>query len=92
MSEPGSWLDDRLAGAPPSLRARLVAAGAGAAADAADVAAALRALAETLLAEAKAGPPTRETAMTLLAADALVTLACEWTAEFAPERLGDEPE
>jgi hypothetical protein len=51
-------------------------------------AAVLRGRAEELLAEARAGAATRDTAITLLAADALMTLACEWTAEMAPERLG----
>jgi hypothetical protein len=42
-----------------------------------------------LLARAKAMPPSREAALTLLAADALMTYACEALAEQAPERLGD---
>lgn len=50
---------------------------------------ALRDLAERLLPDAKSGPPTRDTALTLLAADALITLACEAAAEEAPERLGE---
>jgi hypothetical protein len=50
---------------------------------------ALRGRAEELLAEARDGAPSRETAITLLAADALMTLACEWVAEMAPERLGE---
>jgi hypothetical protein len=49
----------------------------------------LRAAAETLLAEAAKAPLGREAALALLAADALVTYACEATAETAPERLGD---
>lgn len=49
----------------------------------------LRELAEQLLTAAKSGPPTRETALTLLAADALITFACEAVAEEAPERLGE---
>jgi hypothetical protein len=51
-------------------------------------AAELRGRAEELLAVARAGAATRDTAITLLAADALMTLVCEWTAEMAPERLG----
>jgi hypothetical protein len=43
------------------------------------------------LALAQSGPPSRETAITLLAADALMTFACEAMAEGAPERLGDLP-
>lgn len=38
---------------------------------------ALRAAAEELLQRAKSAPPTHDTALTLLAADALITLACE---------------
>jgi hypothetical protein len=37
----------------------------------------LRSLAEQLLEEAKHGPQNRDTAMTLLAADTLITFACE---------------
>jgi hypothetical protein len=37
----------------------------------------LRGLAERLLEEAKHGPQNRDTALTLLAADTLITLACE---------------
>ena len=39
--------------------------------------------------EAKSGPPTRETAMTLLAADALITYACEAVTVEDPDRLGE---
>jgi hypothetical protein len=49
----------------------------------------LYAAAARLLAEAQSGPPNRDTALTLLAADALVTLTCEVVAETAPERLGE---
>jgi hypothetical protein len=44
---------------------------------------------ERLLAEAIGMPPSRDTAVTLLAADALMTFACEAMAEEAPERLGE---
>jgi hypothetical protein len=37
----------------------------------------LRSVAERLLAEARSTPPSRDSALTLLAADALVTLAVE---------------
>lgn len=67
------WLEPRLAGAPASLRARVLQAvraqGAGVAQ--------LRSVAESLLAEAKTAPPTRDTALTLLAADALITMVAE---------------
>lgn len=42
-----------------------------------------------MLAEAMSASPTHATALTLLAADALMTFACEVVAETAPERLGD---
>ena len=48
---------------------------------------ALRRAGERLLALAIAMPPSRETAVTLLAADALMTFACEATAEFHPDQL-----
>jgi len=49
----------------------------------------LKDLAESLMEEAKSGPPTHDTAMTLLAADALITYACEVVAEQEPEKLGE---
>jgi hypothetical protein len=55
----------------------------------ADVPAALEALAGQLLAEAKAGPQNRGTALTLLAADTLITFACEAVAERDPGALAD---
>jgi hypothetical protein len=48
----------------------------------------LHAAAERLLREAKSGGADRTTALTLLAADALATYACEWTAEHSVEDLG----
>lgn len=51
-----------------------------------DPAARLRAAADRLVAEA-ARAEGREGALTLLAADALVTLECRWVAEHAPEGL-----
>jgi hypothetical protein len=91
VTDPKVWLRERLAQAPPVLRARVDAAldaaraaGSGRAAFSVQRAAnppldvELRAVAEDLLAQAQAGPPTHETALTLLAADALITLACEW--------------
>jgi hypothetical protein len=41
----------------------------------------LRAAADALLQEAKQGPPTHDTALTLLAADALITLSCQAVAD-----------
>ena len=54
-----------------------------------DLAGTLEDLAETLMEEARSGPPGHDTAMTLLAADALITYACEVVAEQEPERLGE---
>ena len=48
----------------------------------------LRAAAEDLLARAQAAAANRDTALSLLAPDALMTYACEAVAESAPERLG----
>ena len=47
----------------------------------------MRAKAGVLLDEAAVGEPGRHTAITLLAADALVTFACEYLALTAPDRL-----
>lgn len=47
----------------------------------------LRQLANTLLETAKSAPPSRDTALTLLAADALITWACEAAAEVNPSSL-----
>jgi hypothetical protein len=49
----------------------------------------LRQLGDGLLAQAKSAPASRDTALTLLAADALMTFACEAMAHAAPERLGE---
>jgi hypothetical protein len=49
----------------------------------------LQRLAEQLLVEAKAGSQNRDTAITLLAADALITLACEAIAERDPGALAN---
>ena len=49
----------------------------------------LRERAEALLAAAMTGRSTNDTALTLLAADALVTLACEWVAEHDPASLAE---
>ncbi|MBI4500113.1 MAG: hypothetical protein HY700_03030 [Gemmatimonadetes bacterium] len=90
MSEARRWLNSRLPEAPPSLRRRIE--------QALDlhqvppdhsVADALRAVAAAMLEEAKTGGPARDAALTLLAADALVTYACEVTAETDPARLAE---
>lgn len=92
MTDPEGWLDERLAEAPPALRARIITARAACSVQRAGdqpFDEELRAVAEDLLAAAKAGPPTHDTALTLLAADALITLACEWVGETEPQRLGE---
>ena len=71
---------------PRALRKRIEEA-CGTDAGAAGIGDALRDAAERLLAATLAAPPTRDTALTLLAADALITYACEAAAEFEPERL-----
>ncbi|MEE8193085.1 MAG: hypothetical protein V3T74_10100 [Gemmatimonadales bacterium] len=53
--------------------------------------AALRAAADQLIEQAKSGPPTRDTALTILAADALITFACEAAGEADPPSLAELP-
>ncbi|HEX9728982.1 MAG TPA: hypothetical protein VGA37_10800 [Gemmatimonadales bacterium] len=81
MIVPAQWVDDRLAGAPPSLCDRIRLAIDRHGLD-------LRRSADAVLREALSAAPSRETAVTLLAADALVTLACEYAAEVRPDVLG----
>ena len=51
---------------------------------------ALKQIAESLLTEAKSAPEnSRDTAMMVLTADAIITLACEAVAESEPGRLAD---
>lgn len=51
---------------------------------------ALRTIAESLITDAMSAPEgSRDTAMTVLAADAMVTYACEATAEVDPSALAD---
>ena len=94
MTDPDRWLGQRLAAAPASLRARIETALGASTAHRSPLtpdtmADRLRSTAESLMREAQDGPPTHDTALTLLAADALVTLACEWVAETEPEKLGE---
>ncbi len=90
MSDSDAWLAERLARAPEPLRARLhVALRDTLPAARSPLPDQLRAVAESLMNEARHGPPTRDTALTLLAADALVTLACEYVADHEAERLGE---
>ena len=97
------WLEPRLRDVPSSLRERIVTAvrEAGSGKREADGVGStlpasrfplpdtLRAAGERLLGTARSAPPSRDTALTLLAADGLMTFACEALAEEAPERLGE---
>ncbi len=85
------WLENRLEDAPASLRARVLEAMASNPVPPSPLPLLqrLEALAETLMEEGRSGPPTHDTAMTLLAADALITYACEVVAEQEPEKLGE---
>ena len=105
MTELEIWLEPRLAGVPESLRRRILAAvrryavSSQSTAHRSQLAAhstqltaystQLTEIAENLLSEAKSAPPARDTALTLLAADALITYACEALGEGDPERLGE---
>lgn len=89
MSAVEDWLGPRLEGVAGSLRERILAAvrqptdGRGALHDH------LKAAGERLLAAAQSGPANRDTALTLLAADGLMTFACEAMAERDPAALVD---
>jgi len=83
------WLDTRLTQVPPALRRRVEDALRKTEKGASGRAERLRAAADILLAEAANAPPSRETALALLAADALLTYACESVAESSPEALGE---
>lgn len=90
-----AWLAARLQGVPESLRSRIqeaIAAHAAplqAPAPGVELASLLADAGARLLERAEAMPPSREAALALLAADALMTYACEALAEQAPERLGE---
>ena len=77
---------------PESLRAKIMDAVMGGRADGrmgGTVAEQLQRAGEGLMLEAKFGTPNRDSAMTLLAADALITFAQEALAELEPERLAE---
>ena len=87
-----SWLDARLTEVPESLRTRIMDAvkgGLSGSRTAKQLPESLRRIGEALMREAESAPPTRDTAMTLLAADALMTFACEAVAEQDPEHLSE---
>ena len=82
---------------PESLRERILgvvtsAASAGSGGRSADVLhERLRRLGDGLLAQAKSAPASQDTALMLLAADALMTFACEAMAEVDPDGLAGGP-
>lgn len=92
---PSAWLEARLDAAPGSLRQVISRALGGSAAEAAGAAGAagfaalLRETGERLLETAKENGDDRSGALTLLAADACITLAAEWTAETDPAGLAE---
>lgn len=94
------WLEPRLKGVPEALRRRILEAvkretesvkreenGQTSHASRFTLHEGMRRVGERLLAEAIAMPPSHDTAVTLLAADALMTFACEALAESHPEGL-----
>lgn len=94
------WLEERLADAPASLRERVLGAvrrhaGAGRSGGGEQSSPravfpnTMRDVADALLEDAKSGPPDHKTALTLLAADALVTFWCEALAAQNPEALAE---
>jgi hypothetical protein len=88
----GEWeLNARLERAPVELRTRMLAAlgdsGSTAGGDPRGLVLRLRRAADRLLDQALQGPPTPETAVTLLASDGLATLACEVLAVADPGAL-----
>lgn len=93
MRDLEDWLTPRLAKAPRTLREKILSAVRSGSRESgvfpseegstpdSPLPVLLATHAESLLREAKSGPPTRETALTLLAADALITFAMEAEAE-----------
>jgi len=92
VTDPGRWLDARLADAPASLREGVLAAVRRALPDGGTERfhEMLAERADALIASATvSASPAAPAAASLLAADALMTLACEWVAEHDPARLGE---
>ncbi|HUG42149.1 MAG TPA: hypothetical protein VMM12_16895 [Longimicrobiales bacterium] len=87
MRDPGRWLDARRPAAPAPLRAVLERALEGAPAADAAVEERLADAALATLRQLARHPGGRESAPALLAADALLTYACEAAAERGPAAL-----
>jgi hypothetical protein len=85
MTGLAAWLGTRTADAPPPLR-ECVREYAGRA-HGTDPAQALASAGRQALARATESPGDRSSALDLLAADGLITLALLWTAEHEPARL-----
>lgn len=81
-----AWLQAKIAESPPPLQERLREAVAGID-PAADLPGALLAAARDLLEDVRDRLESRDAALDLLAADGLLTLACELTAASDPETL-----
>jgi len=84
-----AWLDKRLRDAPLSLRTRILRAIRSAHTSDSSLRETLEEVARDLLEEAKSGPPNHDTALTILAADALITYSCELAAETEPQTLAE---
>jgi len=92
LSKLEEWLAPKLSDVPDSLRRRIldaVSGGQRGSPTGGQFAEQLRRVGEELMVEAKSAPPARDTAMTLLAADALITFACEAVAETDPAMLAE---
>lgn len=92
MTDLMSWLDLRMVDVPVSLRERIIAAlrnGRAVRLPSGQIAETFRLAGEGLMLESRTAPSTYDTAMTLLAADALITYACEALAEQEPEKLAE---
>lgn len=85
MSDAQSWLAERIAGAPADLAARMARAVADS--ERASIADTLAAAAWQCLQLSLRDPAQRASALDLLAADALLTHACEAAAAEGPEAL-----
>ena len=86
------WLEPRMVDVPDSLRTRILDTVKSRQSDrltGGRLSEELRRIGEELMRSTQSAPATRDTAMTLLAADALMTFACEAVAEGEPERLSE---